>query len=313
MRIVVHGQQAFGKSVLEALLERGENVVASTVPPRRPRGEADRSSEGGRARPGPSRPSAAILRNKPEVREESRGLKADLCVMAYVTLIVPEEVLNLPTRGTIQYHPRCSPAIAGPVHQLADHHGETRTGLTIFWPDQGLDTGPILLRRKWRSGTPTPWAASTSIGCIRWAFRRCWRRWISCARARRRRPFRTNPRRRTKGGARRNTSRSTGRSRSRRSGTSSAERSPAGGVDHAPGDDRAAPRSQEARGRRAGAAGGSHRRRRWRDDDRRHWGTPPGDPRGRRRAEGQRGGLRQGAGCVPACAWVPCETRTTMQ
>ena len=27
MRIVVHGQQAFGKSVLEALLERGENVV----------------------------------------------------------------------------------------------------------------------------------------------------------------------------------------------------------------------------------------------------------------------------------------------
>ena len=28
MRIVVHGQQAFGKAVLEALLKRGENVVA---------------------------------------------------------------------------------------------------------------------------------------------------------------------------------------------------------------------------------------------------------------------------------------------
>ena len=28
MRIVVHGQQAFGKAVLEALLARGENVVA---------------------------------------------------------------------------------------------------------------------------------------------------------------------------------------------------------------------------------------------------------------------------------------------
>ena len=32
MRIVVHGQQAFGKAVLEALLKRGENVVAGDVP-----------------------------------------------------------------------------------------------------------------------------------------------------------------------------------------------------------------------------------------------------------------------------------------
>ena len=34
MRIVVHGQQAFGKAVLEALLKRGENVVAVYVAPR---------------------------------------------------------------------------------------------------------------------------------------------------------------------------------------------------------------------------------------------------------------------------------------
>ena len=33
MRIVVHGQQAFGKAVLEALLERGEDVVAVYGPP----------------------------------------------------------------------------------------------------------------------------------------------------------------------------------------------------------------------------------------------------------------------------------------
>ena len=33
MRIVVHGQQAFGQAVLEKLLERGEDVVAVCTAP----------------------------------------------------------------------------------------------------------------------------------------------------------------------------------------------------------------------------------------------------------------------------------------
>ena len=41
MRIVVHGQQAFGKAVLEALLKRGENVVAVYVAPEKPGQKAD--------------------------------------------------------------------------------------------------------------------------------------------------------------------------------------------------------------------------------------------------------------------------------
>ena len=41
MRIVVHGQQAFGKAVLEALLERGENVVAVYVAPEKPGAKTD--------------------------------------------------------------------------------------------------------------------------------------------------------------------------------------------------------------------------------------------------------------------------------
>ena len=41
MRIVVHGQQAFGKAVLEALMKRGENVVAVYVAPERPGQKAD--------------------------------------------------------------------------------------------------------------------------------------------------------------------------------------------------------------------------------------------------------------------------------
>ena len=41
MRIVVHGQQAFGKAVLEALLKRGENVIAVYVAPEKEGAKAD--------------------------------------------------------------------------------------------------------------------------------------------------------------------------------------------------------------------------------------------------------------------------------
>ena len=150
MRIVVHGQQAFGKSVLEALLERGENVVGVYCAPEPAQGggRIDPLKEAALARGLPVYQPRSF-RNKPEVWEEFAQLKADLCVMAYVTLIVPEQVLNLPARGTIQYHPSLLPRHRGPSSiNWPIMMGETRTGLTIFWPDQGLDTGPILLQKE---------------------------------------------------------------------------------------------------------------------------------------------------------------------
>jgi len=91
MRIVVHGQQAFGKSVLEALLERGENVIAVyCAPDPKQGGRPDPLKEAALARHLPVYQPRSF-RNKPEVWEEFAQLKADLCVMAYVTLFVPEE------------------------------------------------------------------------------------------------------------------------------------------------------------------------------------------------------------------------------
>jgi len=150
MRIVVHGQQAFGKSVLEALVERGENVVGVYCAPEPAQGggRIDPLKEAALARGLPVQQPRSF-RNKPEVWEEFGRLKPDLCVMAYVTLIVPEEVLNLPTRGTVQYHPSLLPRHRGPSSiNWPIIMGDTRTGLTIFWPDQGLDTGPILLQKE---------------------------------------------------------------------------------------------------------------------------------------------------------------------
>ena len=147
MRIIVNGQQAFGRSVLEALLDRGEDVVGVFTAP---------DSDG--APPDPLKECAVDLGlpvfqpksfRRPRVWDQMRELKPDLGVMAYVTLFVPEEALNIPTLGTIQYHPSLLPLHKGPSSiNWPIVFGETKTGLSIFWPDNGLDTGPILLQKE---------------------------------------------------------------------------------------------------------------------------------------------------------------------
>ncbi len=146
MRIIVHGQQAFGKSVLEALLEWGEDVIAVYCAPEKEGQRADPLKEAALAHDLPVYQPKSY-RNK-AVQEEFAALHADLCVMAYVTLIVPEDVLYAPTHGTIQYHPSLLPKHRGPSSiNWPIIWGSSQTGLTIFWPDKGLDTGPILLQK----------------------------------------------------------------------------------------------------------------------------------------------------------------------
>jgi methionyl-tRNA formyltransferase len=93
------------------------------------------------------------------VLEEFKTLKPDLQVMAFVTLFVPEEFLNAPTHGSIQYHPSLLPAYRGAsAINWPIILGEKETGLSIFWPDNGLDTGDVLLQKK------TPLSATDTMG-----------------------------------------------------------------------------------------------------------------------------------------------------
>jgi len=147
MRIVVNGQQAFGADVLKALLERGEEVVAVYCAPDKEGGSPDPLAEAAR--------EAGIELRQPESFEtdeapgELAALEPDLMVMAFVILMVPERVLNVPTHGTIQYHPSLLPRHRGPsAINWAIIQGDTTTGVTIFWPDEGLDTGPVLLTKE---------------------------------------------------------------------------------------------------------------------------------------------------------------------
>ena len=152
MRIVVHGQQAFGKAVLERLLERGENVVAVCCAP---------TKEGK-----PEDPLAVFAREKglpvhqpaswktPEALTLMQSFNADVCMMAYVLLFVPQAVRDAPKYGTFQYHPSLCPWHRGPSSiNWPIAMGKTRTGLSIFWPDDGLDEGPIMLQKTCEIGS----------------------------------------------------------------------------------------------------------------------------------------------------------------
>src|SRR3954447_22685307 len=147
MRIVVNGQQAFGAAVLEALLERGEEVVAVYCAPDKEGKPPDPLAEAAR--------KAGIEVRQPDSFEtesaaaDLASLKPDLMVMAFVTLFVPEPVLNTPTHGSIQYHPSLLPRHRGPsAINWAIIQGDAKTGVAIFWPDEGLDTGPVLLLKE---------------------------------------------------------------------------------------------------------------------------------------------------------------------
>jgi methionyl-tRNA formyltransferase len=159
MRIVVHGQQAFGKAVLEALLKRGDEVVAVYVAPEKEGAKIDPLKEAALAAGLKVMQPASY--KTPEVLAEFKALKPDLQVMAFVTLFVPEEFLNAPTHGSIQYHPSLLPlyrgasAINWPIIK-----GEKETGLSIFWPDNGLDTGDILVQKK------TPIGPNDTLGTV---------------------------------------------------------------------------------------------------------------------------------------------------
>jgi methionyl-tRNA formyltransferase len=147
MRIILIGQAAFGVKVLENLLEKGENVVAVYTPQDRPGGRSDPLKD------------AAVEKQIPvyqpktykddQVFDEYKQIKPDLTVMAFVTDIIPAHFFDFPTHGTINYHPSLLPRHRGAsAINWAVIMGATKTGLTIFWPDGGIDTGPILLQKE---------------------------------------------------------------------------------------------------------------------------------------------------------------------
>jgi methionyl-tRNA formyltransferase len=147
MRIVLVGQAAFAERVLDRLCERGDEVVAVYCPPDAEGAKLDPVKVKAAGRGIAVRQHASLKR--PEVAEEFRAFDADLAVLAYVTQIVPPSVIDIPRRGTICFHPSLLPRYrGGSAINWQIIKGETRSGVTVFWTDAGIDTGPILLQKE---------------------------------------------------------------------------------------------------------------------------------------------------------------------
>ncbi len=85
----------------------------------------------------------------PQVYNTYVKLNPELAILAFVTDIIPEKLLTVPSLGTICYHPSILPRHRGAsAINWAIIQGDTRTGLTILWVDKGIDTGPILLQKE---------------------------------------------------------------------------------------------------------------------------------------------------------------------
>jgi methionyl-tRNA formyltransferase len=145
MRIVIFGQAAFGLDVYNTLREAGEEIVGVSTP--RQKGRPDPLFEAAGEAGIPVIETPDLRKDEPFA--QYLEWKPELLVFAFVTDIVRKRVLDAAQHGAIQYHPSLLPKHRGrAAMNWPIISGATKTGLTIFWVDKGIDTGPILSQQE---------------------------------------------------------------------------------------------------------------------------------------------------------------------
>jgi methionyl-tRNA formyltransferase len=159
MRIAIVGQSDFGKGVLEAFLARRDTVAAVFCAPEKPGAAADPLRLAAEQHQIPVHQFGSLKAE--EAHRTLRALETDLGVMAYVLQFAPQDFVSIPRHGMIQYHPSLLPQYRGPSSiNWPIIRGDTRTGLTIFRPNDGLDEGPIILQKE------TPICPDDTLGSV---------------------------------------------------------------------------------------------------------------------------------------------------
>ena len=146
MRLIVMGQQAFGKDALAKILEAGKDeVVAVYCAPDKEGKPVDPLKEFALEQGLPVHQPANF--KDEETLETLRSHDADLMVMAYVIIFVPEAARDIPKMGSICFHPSLLPLHRGPsAVNWPIIWGSTKSGFSWFYPTDGLDEGDILLQ-----------------------------------------------------------------------------------------------------------------------------------------------------------------------
>ena len=147
MKLAIVGQQDFGKAVLEAFLARKDQVAGVFSAPEKPGARPDTLKLAAQEKSVPVFQFPSL--KSAEATAKMRSLKADIGIMAFVLQFAPQEFVKIPKHGTIQYHPSLLPKYRGPSSiNWPIIRGDTKTGLSIFRPTDGLDEGPIVLQKE---------------------------------------------------------------------------------------------------------------------------------------------------------------------
>ncbi|XP_039263657.2 cytosolic 10-formyltetrahydrofolate dehydrogenase-like [Styela clava] len=151
MKIAIIGQSLFGAETYSLLRSNGHKVVGVfTVPD--VEGKADPLASAA------EKDGVPVFKFKrwrlkgqpiPEVVEKYSAVGAELNVLPFCSQFIPMNVIDHPKHGSIIYHPSILPRHRGAsAINWTLMSGDKKAGFTIFWADDGLDTGPILLQRE---------------------------------------------------------------------------------------------------------------------------------------------------------------------
>src|SRR5262245_51910299 len=158
MRIIFIGTGEIGLPTLRALLKSDDQVVALVTQPDKPVGRDQAiepppikralMSAGVGAGVLPFVVQPARIKDQ-EAIENIRGLRPDVIVVMAYGQILPRDVLHIPRMASLNLHASLLPRWRGaaPI-QAAIAAGDSETGITVMYMDEGLDTGDILLQRK---------------------------------------------------------------------------------------------------------------------------------------------------------------------
>jgi methionyl-tRNA formyltransferase len=152
VRVLFWGTPEFAAAPLRALIGEGSEVVGVVTQPDKPQG---RSRE---IIPSPVKKIALeeeipLFQPKnardPELAEQLKALEPDISVVVAYGHILPQKIIDLPAKGTLNIHASLLPLLRGaaPI-QAAIQQGFTETGVTIMRVVKALDAGPIILQAR---------------------------------------------------------------------------------------------------------------------------------------------------------------------
>ncbi|XP_063783831.1 mitochondrial 10-formyltetrahydrofolate dehydrogenase [Pseudophryne corroboree] len=150
LRLALIGQSVFGQEVYSNLRKEGHKVVGVfTVPDKD--GKADPLAVAAEKDGTPvfKFPRWRVKgKSIPEVVDTYKSVGAELNVLPFCSQFIPMDVIDNPKHGSIIYHPSILPRHRGAsAINWTLIHGDKKAGFSVFWADEGLDTGPVLLQR----------------------------------------------------------------------------------------------------------------------------------------------------------------------